>query len=94
MVARILIGKSIRGLLQYNESKVESGDATLILANRFGLEIEQLQVWHKQARFEYLTKFNSRVKTNAVHVMLNFDRLSLEYRFIEENQRHDFLTIL
>ena len=74
MVARILTGKSIRGLLQYNESKVQSGDATLILANRFGLEIEQLELRYKQARFEHLTKLNSRVKTNAVHVMLNFDR--------------------
>lgn len=74
MVARILNGKSIRGLLQYNESKVQSGDATLILANRFGLDIEQLELRHKHARFEHLSKLNSRVKTNAVHVMLNFDR--------------------
>lgn len=47
--------------------------AELILANRFGLDIEQLQLRHKVARFEHLTKLNSRIKTNAVHIMLNFD---------------------
>lgn len=73
MVARILTGKSIRGLINYNESKVEMGKAAPILANRFGLEIEELKLRHKVARFEHLTKLNSRVKTNAVHIMLNFD---------------------
>jgi len=73
MVARILTGKSIRGLINYNESKVTLGTATPILANRFGLDIEQLELRHKVARFEHLTKLNSRVKTNAVHIMLNFD---------------------
>ncbi|RZJ76452.1 MAG: relaxase [Flavobacterium sp.] len=73
MVARILTGCSIRGLINYNESKVTLGTATPILANRFGLDIEQLELRHKVARFEHLTKLNSRVKTNAVHIMLNFD---------------------
>lgn len=74
MVARILTGKSIRGLINYNESKVAIGTATPILANRFGLDVEQLELRHKVARFEHLTKLNSRVKTNAVHIMLNFDQ--------------------
>ncbi|RZJ83201.1 MAG: relaxase, partial [Chryseobacterium sp.] len=73
MVARILTGKSIRGLINYNESKVTLGTAIPILANRFGLDIEQLELRHKVARFEHLTRLNSRVKTNAVHIMLNFD---------------------
>lgn len=73
MVARILTGKSIRGLINYNESKVTLGTATPIRANRFGLDIEQLELRHKVARFEHLTKLNSRVKTNAIHIMLNFD---------------------
>jgi hypothetical protein len=74
MVARILTGESIRGLINYNESRVASGTVTPILACRFGLDIEQLELRHKVARFEHLTKLNSRVKTNAVHVMLNFHR--------------------
>ena len=73
MVARILTGDSIRGLINYNESKVNLGTATPILASKFGLDIEQLELRHKVARFEHLTKLNSRVKTNAVHIMLNFD---------------------
>lgn len=73
MVARILTGSNIRGLINYNESKVTLGTATPILANRFGMDIEQLELLHKVARFEHLTKLNSRVKTNAVHIMLNFD---------------------
>lgn len=72
MVARILTGESIRGLINYNESRVASGTVTPILASCFGLDIEQLELRHKVARFEHLTKLNSRVKTNAVHIMLNF----------------------
>lgn len=74
MVARILTGESIRGLINYNESRVSAGTVTPILASRFGLDIEQLELRHKVARFEHLTKLNSRVKTNAVHIMLNFHR--------------------
>ena len=81
MVARILSGTSIRGLINYNENKVEKGTAELILANRFGLDIQALELRHKVTRFEHLTKLNSRVKTNAIHIMLNFDhsdQLSIE----------------
>ncbi len=74
MVARILTGESIRGLINYNESRVALGTVTPILASRFGLDIEQLELRHKVARFEHLTKLNSRVKINAVHIMLNFHR--------------------
>ncbi|WP_421943622.1 relaxase/mobilization nuclease domain-containing protein [Pedobacter sp.] len=74
MVARIISGKSIRGLLNYNEGKVNSGEATLILANRFGTDIERLDFNNKLNRFEHLIKRNIKVKTNALHIMLNFDR--------------------
>ncbi|UKT65045.1 relaxase/mobilization nuclease domain-containing protein [Pedobacter mucosus] len=74
MVARILSGYSIRGLLNYNETKVESGDARLIMANRFAAEIEHLDPKAKLKRFERLTVLNGRAKRNAMHIMLNFDR--------------------
>lgn len=74
MVARILSGYSIRRLLNYNESKVAVGDATLILANRFAVEVEKLDMSNKIARFERLNKLNGRAKRNAMHIMLNFDR--------------------
>jgi len=74
MVARILSGYSIRGVLDYNETKVETGDAKLIMANRFAVEVEKLGLKHKIARFERLTKLNGRAKRNALHIMLNLDR--------------------
>ena len=61
-------------MLNYNEDKVIEGQATLILASRFGTEIEGLDFRAKLNRFEHLTMLNSRVKTNALHIMLNFDR--------------------
>ncbi len=74
MVAKIISGQSIRGLLNYNENKVATGMATLILASRFATDIDKLDFRAKLNRFESLTETNSRVKTNAMHLMLNFDR--------------------
>lgn len=74
MVARILSGYSMRGLLNYNETKVETGDARLIMANRFAVEIKHLDPRAKLKRFERLTVLNGRAKRNALHIMLNFDR--------------------
>lgn len=72
MVVRIVSGKSIRGLLNYNERKVDSGLAELLMASRFGSELDDLGFNQKLNRFEHLTDLNSRVKTNALHIMLNF----------------------
>jgi len=72
MVVRIISGKSIRGLLNYNERKVEGGQAELLMASRFGSELDDLGFNQKLNRFEHLTDLNSRVKTNALHIMLNF----------------------
>jgi hypothetical protein len=74
MVTRIISGQSIRGLLNYNESKVAEQQATLILASKFGTDIDRLDFKAKLNRFENLTLLNGRVKTNALHIMLNFDR--------------------
>lgn len=74
MVTKIISGQSIRGLLNYNESKVTEGKARLIMASRFGTELDRLDFKAKFTRFEHLTSLNSRVKTNALHIMLNFDR--------------------
>lgn len=74
MVARIISGKSIRGLLNYNEGKVNNNEASLILASRFGTDIEGMDFNNKLKRFEHLTNRNIKVKTNALHIMLNFDR--------------------
>jgi hypothetical protein len=73
MVARIKSSKSIRGLLNYNENKVTAGQAQLIMASLFGTEVEKLKFSDKLNRFHHLTQLNDRVKTNSVHIMLNFD---------------------
>ncbi|RKR80059.1 relaxase/mobilization nuclease-like protein [Mucilaginibacter gracilis] len=83
MVARIKSGKSIRGLLNYNENKVTAGSAQLIMASLFGTELENLKFFDKLNRFQHLTELNDRVKTNSVHVMLNFD----------ESEKPDTLTL-
>lgn len=73
MVARIITGKSIRGILHYNENKVEQKEAHLILASGFAIDIEAIGMEQKLRRFEQRTILNTAVKTNAVHISLNFD---------------------
>ncbi|PWS28495.1 relaxase [Pedobacter yonginense] len=73
MVAKIKIGKSIRGILHYNENKVSEGSASLILASGFAGDIEKMNIQHKITRFKHLTELRSSVKTNALHISLNFE---------------------
>lgn len=73
MVAKIVIGRNIRGILHYNENKVNAGDAKLILASGFAGEIERMDFKQKLARFENLNLLRPSVKTNALHITLNFD---------------------
>ncbi|MFA6275782.1 MAG: relaxase/mobilization nuclease domain-containing protein [Pedobacter sp.] len=73
MVAKIKIGKSIRGILHYNENKVSEGEANLILASGFAGDIEKINLQHKIKRFQHLTDLKPSVKTNALHISLNFE---------------------
>jgi hypothetical protein len=73
MVAKIIIGKKIRGVLHYNENKVMEGQAELILASAFGGDIEQMNFNQKLQRFENLLMLKPKVKTNTLHITLNFD---------------------
>lgn len=59
-------------MLSYNETKVEQGEARLLMASGFATDIDQLNFHQKLYRFEQLTRLNSRVKTNAMHISLNF----------------------
>lgn len=72
MVARIVSGKSIRGVLNYNENKVANAEASLLMAAGFPRDPGQLSFKNKLQRFEQLTALNERTKTNAFHVTLNF----------------------
>jgi hypothetical protein len=72
MVAKISIGKSIRAMLHYNENKVTEKEASLILASGFAGDIEQMNFNQKLNRFNHLLQLKPNVKTNALHISLNF----------------------
>lgn len=73
MVAKIISGKSIRGMLHYNENKVSESKAQLLLASGFAADVTQMSVHQKLQRFQHLTMLTDKVKTNAIHISLNFD---------------------
>ncbi|CAN5580205.1 conjugal transfer protein MobB [soil metagenome] len=73
MVAKVTTGKNIRGILNYNENKVKAGTASLLMAHNFGNDPEKLTFTNKLTRFQKIMKRNQRVKTNVLHISLNFD---------------------
>ncbi|WP_235207311.1 relaxase/mobilization nuclease domain-containing protein [Pedobacter sp. V48] len=62
----------MRGALQYNENKVAEGKAELIVASGFAGDIDQMNFHQKLQRFENLLMLNPKVKTNTLHISLNF----------------------
>lgn len=75
MVAKVITGKTIRGVLSYNENKVKEGTAAVIGAEGFCDDFSRLTFLDKLNTFVYQTSKNPNVKTNAVHISLNFDCL-------------------
>lgn len=73
MVAVIKTSSSIRGILNYNENKVEIGKAECISAVNYPLELEKLSFTSKLNRFLKLAELNTNAKRNSVHISLNFD---------------------
>ena len=65
-------GKNIRGALSYNEAKVRTGNAELILAARFGCDAADLSFSQKLKRFSVLNDNSTRSGYNTVHISLNF----------------------
>lgn len=79
MVARIITGSSIHGLVRYNENKVVNGDASVIFAQ--GMLSESPTASQVIDRFRKRMEKNVRTKTNVVHISLNFsakDRIDEE----------------
>ena len=72
MVVRIKYGKSVKGILNYNENKVKQGKAGIILASGFSTEVENLTFSQKLRRFTKLTDRSAKIKTKAIHISLNF----------------------
>lgn len=65
-------GKNIRGILIYNEAKVDNGQASLFMASGFAGEVSEMNLAQKHQRFLKRTMLNPSVKTNALHITLNF----------------------
>src|SRR5882757_1098407 len=74
MVVKIVHGKNIRGILNYNENKVATAEAYLMMADGFVRKNDRLSFKDKLERFEMLTRQNQMTRTNAMHIMLNFSR--------------------
>lgn len=72
MVAKVTSGRTIRGVINYNENKVKEGAAVCIHARGFAGVAEQLTFSDKLHTFLYHIKRNTKVTTNAVHISLNF----------------------
>ena len=72
MVAKVISGKSLRGVLSYNEHKVDKGHAELLWAENFTTTAERMGVTQKLNHLEKLAAENTRTKTNAVHHLPEF----------------------
>src|SRR5688572_25005117 len=73
MVAKITWPSSLKRTLNYNEQKVQRGQAELLYAGGFLKEAQALTFKEKEERFEGLMELNERAKTKILHVSLNFD---------------------
>lgn len=73
MVAKIAISKNIEAALNYNEKKVEKGQAECLFAENYLLEAKSMNFYQKLAGFENLNMLNERATTKTLHVSLNFD---------------------
>lgn len=69
----MIFGKTIRGVLSYNENKVAGGKAECLLASGFAAQPNDLTFHQKFKRFTSLMLRNEKVKTNTLHISLNFD---------------------
>lgn len=74
MVVRIKSPHSLQRALNYNEKKVQKGQAECIHAGNYLLNPEQMNIYQKMERLQYLISQNERAKkSNTLHISLNFD---------------------
>ena len=73
MVAKITIPKSIEAALNYNEKKVQKGNAVCLNAANYLKDARQMNFYQKLSGFERLNSLNERATTKTLHVSLNFD---------------------
>lgn len=73
MVAKITSGKNIRGIIQYNESKVMEATAECLYAHRLTVQENDTAQLKYQCFNAWMGDAQRRIKTNAIHISLNFD---------------------
>ncbi|CAN5775890.1 conjugal transfer protein MobB [soil metagenome] len=73
MVAKITIPKSIEAALNYNEKKVQKGNAICLHAANYLNEAKDMNFYQKLNGFNILNNLNERATTKTIHVSLNFD---------------------
>lgn len=73
MVAKITIPKSIEAALNYNEKKVQKGNALCLHAANYLKDANEMNFYQKLSGFERLNSLNERATTKTLHVSLNFD---------------------
>lgn len=73
MVAKITTPKSIEAALNYNEKKVQKGNAVCLHAANYLNEARDMNFYQKLNAFERLNSLNDRATTKTLHVSLNFD---------------------
>lgn len=73
MVAKITTPKSIEAALNYNEKKVQKGNAVCLHAANYLKDAKEMIFYQKLAGFESLNSLNERATTKTLHVSLNFD---------------------
>ncbi len=72
MVAKITTPKSIGAALNYNEKKVQRGNALCLHAANYLHDAREMNFYQKINRFERLNSLNERATTKTLHVSLNF----------------------
>jgi hypothetical protein len=74
MVVRIKSPHSLQRALNYNEKKVQKGQAICIHAENYLLNPDQMNFYNKMERLQNLIARNERAKkSNTLHISLNFD---------------------
>lgn len=73
MVAKITTPKSIEAALNYNEKKVQKGNAVCLHAANYLNDEKNMNFYQRLNGFERLNSLNDRATTKTLHVSLNFD---------------------
>tara|TARA_R110002020_G_scaffold464859_1_gene685937 strand:- start:381 stop:1598 length:1218 start_codon:yes stop_codon:yes gene_type:complete len=89
LVAKIITGKTIGGVIRYNEQKVKNGQAKLVQMG--GFVVNNLTVVEKVQAFEKVQKLNQRTKTNVIHISLNFSPKDNVDEFMLQKIASDYL---